>query len=326
MEEITMKEVPITNIDGIKIGHAHDLESATGCTAVICEQGAVAGVDVRGGAPGTLETDMLLPENLIEKVHAVLLTGGSAFGLDAASGVNAYLEEQGVGLDVQVARLPIVCGAVIFDLMIGDPKTRPDRDMGYAAAEAAGRKIDLEGCVGAGAGATVGKLLGMETAMKSGTGCYCLEEGDLKVGALAVVNCLGDVIEPKTGNTLAGLLGPDKKSYVGTEKAMVENFLKGSDLLFGNTTIGIIITNADFTKAQAKKISSMAHNGYARAMRPAHSMYDGDTIFSMTTGEVAADVSVVGLLAARVMERAVVRAATEATSLFGFKCHRDMAP
>ncbi|MEW5736394.1 MAG: P1 family peptidase [Thermodesulfobacteriota bacterium] len=320
-----MQEVSITEVPGILIGHAHDLNAATGCTAIICKEGAVAGVDVRGGAPGTRETDLLQPENLTNAIHSVVLAGGSAFGLAAATGAAEWLEEQGVGFDVMVTKVPLVCSAVLFDLMIGDYRVRPDAAMGRAACENAGKPQQMEGCVGAGAGATVGKLLGPETSMKSGLGCYCLKSQDVVVGSIVAVNCLGDVIDPESREMLAGLLSPDKKSLAGTEKAMLESFLKASDLFAGNTTIGVVVTNATLTKPQARKLAVMAHNGYARAMRPAHSMYDGDTIFSMATGKTKADLSTLGMLAARTMERAVVRAVMTATPLHGYLCAADLA-
>jgi L-aminopeptidase/D-esterase-like protein len=322
---IFMNQIAFTDIDYISAGHAHNLDAGTGCTVVVCEKGATAGVDVRGGAPGTRETDLLNPVNLVEKIHAVVLAGGSAFGLDAASGVMRRLEERGIGFDVQVARVPIVCGAVLFDLTVGDAGVRPDGAMGYQAclaAETGGGKG--EGCVGAGAGATVGKITGMARAMKSGLGSYAIQSGDVKIGALVAVNCLGDVIDPETGETLAGLLTEDGTGFAGTEEFMIQSVAAGGNLFAGNTTIGIVATNALLTKSQATKLASMAQNGYARTMRPAHSMYDGDTIFTMATGCVAADVSVLGLLAARVMERAVVAAVKGASSLFGLPCHADM--
>lgn len=319
-----MREIGFYEIDGVKAGHAQDFEAGTGCTVVICEHGAVAGVDVRGGAPATHETDLLAPENLVQEIHAVLLAGGSTFGLDAVSGVVAYLEERDVGFDVMVTHVPIVPGAALFDLMVGGHTRRPDKAMGYAACENAGGPLE-QGNAGAGTGACVGKLLGMETAMKSGVGCFGLESGSLQVAAVVAVNCLGDVVDPENNNrVVAGLLNPDLQSFADTQKVMAKKFGEGSDLFSGNTTIGVVVTNARLTKAQAKKMASMAHNGYARAMRPAHSMYDGDTIFTMATGKVDADLTVAGMMAAMVVERACVRAATQATALYGLKCHKDM--
>jgi len=320
-----MKQIKFREIDDITIGHAHDLQAGTGCSVVICEKGATAGVDVRGGAPGTRETDLLNPMNLVETIHAVVLAGGSAFGLDAASGVMQFLEERGVGFDVQVARVPIVCGAVLFDLTVGDARIRPDREMGYRASVAAGKGACEEGCVGAGAGASVGKIAGMGRAMKSGLGCYAIQTGELKIGALVAVNCLGDVIDPETGEKLAGLLSEDRMTLADTEAYMVESVAAGGNLFAGNTTIGVIVSNARLTKSRAAKLASMSHNGYARAMRPAHSMYDGDTIFTMATGRVEADMSVLGLLAARTMERAVVSAVKSARGLFGLPGYADIS-
>lgn len=319
-----MQQIAFTDIEDITVGHAHNLDAATGCTVVICEKGATAGVDVRGGAPGTRETDLLHPVNLVENIHAVMLAGGSAFGLDAASGVMQYLEERNIGFDVQVTRVPIVCGAVLFDLTIGDHKIRPDREMGYQACRNATNLECAEGNVGAGAGATVGKVLGMERAMKSGLGCHAVQVGALKIGAMVAVNCLGDVIDPETGERLAGLLNEDLTGLADTEAVMIQSFADKRNLFAGNTTIGIIVTNAMLTKSQATKLASMAQNGYARTMRPAHSMFDGDTVFTMATGHVEADLSTLGLLSARVMERAVVSAIKKTTPLFGLKCLADL--
>jgi len=321
-----MKEIGFTDVDGIKVGHEHNLEAATGCTVIICEQGAAVGVDVRGGAPGTRETDLLNPVNLVQKVHGIMLAGGSAFGLDAAAGVMQYLEEREIGFDVQVTRVPIVCGTVLFDLLIGDYKIRPDKEMGYRACLNATDSECRQGNVGAGTGATVGKILGMERAMKSGLGWYALQTGELKIGALVAVNCLGDVIDPVSGEKLAGLLNEDRETLADTEEIMIRSCSESKNLFSGhtNTTIGVVATNAAFTKSQATKLASMAHNGYARTMRPAHSMFDGDTIFTMATGRVHADLSVAGLLAARAMERAVVAAVKNAAPLCGLKCHNDL--
>lgn len=319
-----MKQIEFTDIEGIDVGHAQNLNAATGCTVILCEGGATAGVDVRGGAPGTRETDLLNPVNLVQKIHAVMLAGGSAFGLDAAAGIMQYLEEKKIGFDVGVTRVPIVCGAVLFDLTLGDFKIRPDKEMGYAACVNATNKFCSQGNVGAGTGATVGKILGMNRAMKSGLGCYALQVGDLKVGALVAVNCLGDVIDPETGKKLAGPVNVDGKTFADTEDIMIQAYADKKNLFSGNTTIGVVATNAALDKAQVTKLASMAQNGYARTMRPAHTMVDGDTIFALSTGNVSADLSVAGLLAARVMERAVVNAVKNTTSLCGLKSHSDI--
>ncbi|WMJ80302.1 P1 family peptidase [Clostridium sp. MB40-C1] len=313
-----------TDIRGIKVGHEQNLEAATGCTVVICEEGATAGVDVRGGAPGTRETDLLNPVNMVDNVHGILLTGGSAFGLDAAAGVMKYLEEKKVGFDVGVTKVPIVCGAALFDLVIGDYKIRPDKEMGYKACINANNLELLEGNIGAGTGATVGKVLGTEFSMKGGLGTFTLKVGDLIVGAIVAVNCLGDVINPENGEIVAGLLNEEKTGFRNTERVMISKYDNKKNLFNGNTTIGIIGTNAKLTKAGANKVASMAHNGFGRTIFPAHSMYDGDTIFALATGEVEADVNVVGLLAARVMEKAVVRAVKNTNSLYGYKCYKDL--
>lgn len=320
-----MKEISFTSIDGIRVGHAEDTKAATGCTVIICEEGATAGVDVRGGSPGTRETDLLDPKNLVDKVHAVLLAGGSAFGLDAASGVMKYLEERDIGFDVQLTKVPIVCGAVLFDLAVGDYRVRPDFNMGYEACLKATDEECPSGNVGAGTGASVGKFLGMERAMKGGLGSYALQIGDLKVGSIVAVNALGDIIDPESGEILAGLLDEEGKRLVGTENIMAASYSERKNIFSGNTTIGLVVTNGIFTKAEANKIASMAHNGYARSIRPAHSIFDGDTIFTMATGRVEADINVVGFLAARTMERAVVNAIKSAESAYGLKAHRDLS-
>lgn len=319
-----MKEIKFTDIDGIKVGNAQDLEAATGCTVILCEEGATAGVDVRGGSPGTRETDLLNPQNLVDKIHGVMLTGGSAFGLDAASGAMKYLEERGIGFDVQVTKVPIVCSAVLFDLAVGDYRIRPDFNMGYMACENANNEECPSGNLGAGTGATVGKFLGVERAMKGGLGSYAVQIGGLKVGAIVAVNCLGDVIDPETGEILAGLLDEKGKALIGTEDVLMENYDNKKNIFSGNTTIGVVATNGIFTKSEANKLASMSHNGYGRSMRPAHSIFDGDTIFTMATGKVEADINVVGLLAARTMERAVINAIKSADSAYGFKAYKDL--
>lgn len=319
-----MEIIKFTDIKGIKVGHEQNMEAATGCTAIICEEGATAGVDVRGGAPGTRETDLLNPVNMVDKIHGVLLTGGSAFGLDAAAGMMKYLEEKSIGFDVGVTKVPIVCAAALFDLVIGDYKVRPDKEMGYRACINASNTWCPEGNVGAGTGATVGKVLGPEFSMKGGLGCFALRAGDLMVGAMVAVNALGDIINPENGKIVAGVLNEDKSGLRNTEDIMIAKYDDKRNLFNGNTTIGTIVTNAKLTKAGATKVASMAHNGYGRTIYPAHSMYDGDTIFALATGEVEADINVVGLLAARVMERAIVRAVQNTEGLCGHKAFTDL--
>lgn len=320
-----MEIIKITDIPGIKIGHDQNLEACTGCTVIICEKGAVAGVDVRGGAPGTRETDLLDPINLVDRVHAVLLAGGSAFGLDASAGVMEYLERVGIGFDVGVTKVPIVTGAVIFDLTAGKHDVRPNKLMGYRACVNANNITCPEGNIGAGTGATVGKALGMDYCMKSGLGTFALKIGGLMVGAVVAVNCFGDVFDSETGKIIAGTLDESKTNFVNTEKIMIENYNNSDTHSFSsNTTIAAVITNADLTKAQANKVASMAHDGYARAINPIHTMNDGDTIFAMSTGDVKADVNVVGILAAKVIEKAIVSAVKNTDSILGFKCAKDL--
>lgn len=319
-----MEEIKFVNIDGIKVGHAQDIEAGTGCSVVLCKEGASAGVDVRGGAPGTRETDLLNPVNLVDKIHGVVLAGGSAFGLDAASGVMQYLEEKNVGFDVGVTKVPIVPSAVLFDLTVGNSKVRPDKEMGYRACiNSENNDKDLQGNIGAGTGATVGKFLGPEHSMKGGLGSYCVQIGDLKVGALIAVNCLGDVINPGNGRILAGALKEDG-TFANTEEIMINSYSEKKNVFSGNTTIGVVATNAILTKSEANKIASMAHNGYGRTMRPAHSMFDGDTIFTMATGKVQADINVIGLLAARVVEKAIVNAILNTSTMYGYIAHKDL--
>jgi len=309
----------ITDVPGISVGHAQDEAALTGCTVILCEAGAVGGVDQRGGAPGTRETDLLRPLHLVEQVHAVLLAGGSAFGLDAAAGVMRYLEERGVGFETGVARVPIVPAAILFDLALGSADVRPDAAMGYQACQAASSRPSAEGNVGAGCGASVGKILGLGQAMKSGVGSASLEVAPgLIVGALVAVNALGDVIDPDTGRILAGARSPAAANLTPGEAGYFADTLSALRLLFGggagfapqgqNTTIGVVATNARLTKEGANLVAQMAQDGLARALRPAHTLWDGDTLFTLATGEVAADVNLVGAFAASVVAQAIVRA------------------
>ncbi|MGQ9849073.1 MAG: P1 family peptidase [Aggregatilineaceae bacterium] len=308
----------LTAIEGLRVGHAHDLEGLTGCTVVLCPPGTVAGVDQRGGAPGTRETDLLRPLHLVEHVHAIVLAGGSAYGLDAASGVMRWLEEQGVGFNVGVGIVPIVPAAILFDLDLGNPAARPDAAMGYAACQRASAEPVAEGCVGAGTGAQVGRLLGPAFACKSGLGTAALEIGDgLRVGALFAVNALGDVVD-EDGTILAGTRQPpDGVQFAGalTVLPALARMNMGSA---SNTVIGVVATNAALSKEEASKVAQMAHDGLARAIRPAHTMLDGDTIFALATGSAGrANVSVIGAFAAEVVAQAVRRAARMATPLGG---------
>lgn len=298
----------ILDIPGIKVGQAEDATAKTGVTVVLAERGAVCGVDVRGAAPGTRETDLLNPINAMERVHAVVLSGGSAFGLDATGGVMAYLEEKGIGFDVGVTRVPIVPAAVLFDLGYGNAFVRPDQAMGRRACEAASDSVLLEGDHGAGCGATVGKLCGMEHCSNSGIGSWSeVTENGIRVAALIAVNAFGDVYE--NGNILAGTRG-DNGNFISTEDGVLQ---VAASLSFSgqNTTIGVIATNVKLTKAQAAKVAGMAHDGLARCIRPIHTTMDGDTLFCLSTEELelpTAPVDVVGILAARAVEQAVLRA------------------
>ena len=299
----------ITDVHGIEVGHAQDDQALTGCTVILCREGAVAGVDVRGGAPGTRETDLLNPVNMVEKIHAVVLAGGSAYGLDSATGAMRYLEEQKIGLDMGVARVPIVPAAILYDLGLGRADTRPDAAMGYRAAATASSRPPLEGNVGAGAGASVGKIRGMKYATKAGVGTWSIKVNDIVIGALVAVNAVGDVVDPESGQLIAGLRSGR------TLQSMKKNQARAA--VQSNTVIGVIATNAQLTKAGATKVAQMAQDGLARAIRPAHTMYDGDAIFALATGEMRADISMVGAFAAEAMAIAIVRAAKMAASAGG---------
>lgn len=311
-----MKEIKFNDIDGIRLGHAHNESAATGCTVIICEEGGSGGVDVRGGSPGTRETDLLNPVEFVDKVHGIVLSGGSAFGLDASAGVMEYLEKNSIGFDVGVTKVPIVCSAVLFDLVIGNTHIRPDKNMGYEAClNSETYTDDTNGNIGAGMGATVGKFKGPEFSMKGGLGTYAVQVGDLQVGAIVGVNALGDIFDSEKNSLIAGALSEDKKTLINSEEYMISQYDRERNVFTGNTTIGLIVTNAKLNKAQANKIATMAQNGFGRAIRPAHTMFDGDTIFSLCTNKVNADINVVGLLAARVMEKAIVRGVSSATTL-----------
>ncbi len=320
-----MKHIFMNGINGFRIGHSQDIEAATGCTVVLCPEGATAGVDVRGGAPGTRETDLLNPVSLVEQVHGIMLAGGSAYGLDAAGGVMQYLEERGYGFDVQVAKVPIVSSAVLFDLSIGNPYRRPDAAMGYQACLNAKTSSLKVGSVGAGTGATIGKLKGYEQAMKGGVGFSTLKAGKLKVHALVAVNALGDVVDPVTGKIVAGLRTVDGKAFAGTEETMIADGTDKKVSFSGNTSLGVVMTNSKMDKAQATKVASMAQDGLARVIRPCHTMMDGDTIFALSAGDVAADVSLIGIMAAKTIEEAVLNAITNAEGLAGIPDIKDLA-
>ena len=315
----------LTDIDGIRVGHATDPRRPTGCTVVIVEQGALAGVDVRGSAPGTRETDLLDPVRSVQRVHAVVLSGGSVFGLDTASGVVRYLEEKGIGYQTSVALVPIVPAAILFDLAVGDPAVRPGPQTGYDACSAADSGPIQEGNVGAGAGATVGKLLGHEFAMKGGLGTASIQAGELTVAALAAVNAVGDVVDPATGSILAGARSKEGREFANTARVLRTH---PQMLRLGrtdeNTTLAVVATNAAFDKSGMTKIAQMAHDGFARCINPVHMPFDGDTVFALSTEALTgANLGQVGALAAEVTARAVVRAVLQAASIPGYPSHSN---
>jgi len=316
----------ITKVSGIEVGHAQNDEALTGCTVILCRKGAVAGVDVRGSAPGTRETDLLNPINLVEKVHAIVLAGGSAFGLDAASGVMRYLDEHKIGFNTGVAKVPIVPAAILYDLNLGNKNIRPDAEMGYQACLNASANRVTEGNVGAGTGASVGKLFGNALAMKSGLGSASMDIGNgITVGAIVAVNAWGDVIED--GKIIAGLrsgrVGPIRvggKEYFADTLKMMRTFAGRNVMRLAtksNTVIGAVATNAALTKVEATKVAQMAHDGLARCIRPAHTMLDGDTIFALSTGKKKSDVTTIGAFAAEAMAQAILRAVKMSASAGG---------
>jgi L-aminopeptidase/D-esterase-like protein len=318
----------ITDVPGIKVGQVTRTERPTGCTVVVAEGGAVAGVDVRGSAPGTIETDLLNPVNLVQQVHAVFLSGGSAFGLDVAAGVRKFLYERNIGFETRVAKVPIVPGAILFDLAVGNrPDIWPTAECGYRAAADATSGPVAEGNVGAGAGATIGKM-GGGGAMKGGLGTASIAvpagTETLIVGAIVAVNAVGDVIDPRTGSIVAGVRTPDGKGLADARRLLREGGI--APIRAGqNTTIGVVATNARLTKAQATKVAQMAHDGLARAIYPAHTMGDGDAIFALATGTIEyAEVSRVGALGADVMAEAIVRAVQRAKGIPGFPAAGDI--
>jgi len=309
----------ITDVAGVKVGHFTDSRRPTGCTVILTEEGAVAGVDVRGAAPGTRDTDLLNPINTVQTVQAIMLAGGSAFGLDAATGAMRYLEEHGIGFDMRVARVPIVPAAILFDLGVGDAKIRPDAEAGYKACKAASASTPTEGNVGAGAGATVGKLFGMSRAMKSGIGTSAIKLDGITVGAIVAVNAVGDVFDPSTGKPIAGARTKDGKSLLNSMAAILRGEPLPPVLAGAATTIGVVATDVVLTKAQASKVAQMAHDGLARTINPVHTAYDGDTIFALSSGKSPkpANVTLIGALAAEAVAQAVLRAVRAARGIPG---------
>src|SRR5262252_919187 len=316
----------ITDVAGIKVGHFTDSRRPTGCTVVLTEEGAAAGVDVRGAAPGTRDTELLNPINTVQTVHAIMLAGGSAFGLEAAGGAMRYLEEHGIGFDMRVARVPIVPAAILFDLSVGDAKIRPDAEAGYKACKAAAATPPAEGNIGAGAGATVGKLFGMSRAMKSGIGTSCIKLSGIKVGAIVAVNAIGDVFDPANGKPIAGARTKDGKALVNSMASILRGEALPPALEGAATTIGVVATDVVLTKTQASKVAQMAHDGLARTINPVHTAFDGDTLFALATGKSSktANLTLVGALAAEAVAQAVLRAVRSARSIAGLPSATDL--
>jgi len=315
----------LTDVSGIRVGHFTSTERPTGCTVILTEAGATGGVDVRGSAPGTRETDLLDPVNLVQEVHAIVLSGGSAFGLDAASGVVRYLRERGVGFPTRAAAVPIVPAAILYDLGLGDPAIWPDAEAGYLAAQAATDRPVAQGNVGAGAGATVGKMMGMGRAMKGGLGSASTSlENGVVVGAIVAVNCVGNVVDPATGQIVAGARNAGDTGFVETRQMLQS---PEASPVAENTTIGAVATNAVFTKTEMTRIAQMAQDALARTIYPAHTPSDGDTVFALATGtlDTPGNVGAVGALAAEVLAEAILRAVREAESIPGFPAWRDYA-
>lgn len=319
-----MKEIGIREIKGVQIGQVQNEAAGTGCTVLIAKDGAPAGIDVRGGGPASRESRLLSPLAAADRIHAIVLSGGSAFGLDAAGGVQQYLEERGIGLDVGVTKVPLVCQSCLFDLAVADTKARPDKAMGYEACVNAENGNYRDGNFGAGTGATAGKIYGMEYCMKTGMGSYAVQVGALEVGAIVAVNAVGDIYDWKNGKKIAGLLTEDKKGFRCTEDEIYKSYEIVANKFVENTTLGVILTNAKFNKSQLCKIAGMTHDGYARSIRPVHTTADGDTIYAMSLGDLPADQDMVGSLAAQVMSEAIIRAVESAKSAYGYPAACDM--
>lgn len=321
-----MKEIDIMEVGGFRVGHAQNKAAATGLTVILCDEMSPAGLDVRGGGPASRESQILSPLMAAEGINAVLLSGGSAFGLDAAGGVQKFLEERNIGFDVGVTKVPLVSQSCLFDLTVGSKDVRPDGVMAYEACLNAGYDSPAQGNVGAGTGCSIGKYRGMSRAMKSGFGAYAVQAGPIKVGALVAVNALGDVYGPD-GRPIAGLLKEDGASLSCTIDELISDVDRMGDLFTGNTTLGVIVTNAALQKAQLSKVAGMAHNGYARAIRPVHTTADGDSIYALSVGgtkRLPGDVNLVGAMAAYAMEKAIVRAIKTAKSAYGLTGWEDI--
>lgn len=318
-----MKQIGIMEVGGFRVGHAQNEAAATGCTVILCDQIRPAGVDVRGGGPASRESQILNPLMAAEGINAVLLSGGSAFGLDAAGGVQKYLEEQDIGFETGVCKVPLVSQSCLFDLGVGSKDIRPDGAMAYQACENAGYDAPAEGNVGAGTGCTIGKYRGITRAMKSGFGTYAVQAGPVKVGAMVAVNALGDVYDID-GKLLAGLLTPDGNGLCSTLSELFADADRMPDLFTGNTTLGVVVTNVKLPKHQLSKVAGMTHNGYARAIRPVHTTADGDSIYALSVGDLSGDVNLVGTMAAYAMERAIIRAVKAAKTAYGIKGFEDL--
>ena len=324
-ENESYKEIKVTEVGDIMIGQTENAEAGTGLTVFISKDGMPAGLDVRGGGPASRESELLDPLAAAQKINAIVLSGGSAFGLGAGDGVMEYLEKKKIGYDTGYAIVPLVVQSDLYDLSVGDSKVRPDAKMGYEAAKNAFENPNYkDGNYGAGCGATVGKIAGMDTCMKSGIGSYAIQIGELKIGAVVAVNALGDIYDWKTGKKIAGLLAEDKQGFRDTLVYMAGD-ISSKDKFTGNTTIGVIITNASFEKSQLCKIAGMAHDGYARSIRPVHTTADGDSIYAVSAGSVAADQDLVGSFAALVMSEAINRAVMSAETAYGFVSASDLA-
>ena len=314
-----MKEISINEIKGIRIGQVENEKAATGCTVFVSETGMRAGIDIRGGGPAARESQLLNPLMAAEEIHAVILAGGSAFGLGAADGVMKLLEERGIGFDVSVTKVPLVVQSDLFDLTVGDTFTRPDAAMGYEAAKIALDKPNYrDGNFGAGCGATVGKIAGMDHCMKTGIGSYAVQTGELQIGAVVALNTLGDIFDHKSGRQIAGLLTEDKKGLRSTLEHMKKNITPKENKFAGNTTLAVVITNAAFPKSKLCKIAGMAQDGYARSIDPVHTSADGDSIYALSVGNVSADTDLVGIIAAEVVSEAIKRAVFSAEDAYGF--------
>ena len=321
-----LKEIKITEIEGIRIAQTENVKAGTGCTVFISESGMRAGIDVRGGGPASRETELLNPLMSAEMIHAVVLSGGSAFGLEASNGVMKYLEEHNIGFDVGITRVPLVVQSCLFDLTVGDMNTRPDLAMGYDVASLAFENPNYrDGNYGAGCGCTVGKIAGMNTCMKTGIGSFALQtSGGLKVGAVVALNALGDIFDYKTGRQIAGLLTADRRELRSTRDYMIQNEIVRENKFVSNTTLGVVITNARFNKSQLCKISGMSLNGYACSINPVNTSADGDTVYALSVGNYDADIDLVGTLAADTLSEAIIRAVYASESAYGFPCANDI--